>query len=490
MPSVRQTASVLARLHDARPGDDFVGFASDEPDAQRLLERLLELPREDPLPALELGPQLPWRRTRARRRLPMVISVAIAVVVAGVLVPLLTLGVRSGQSTAARFQLVNDDIAAGFVSIFHRAWQPVAMDCPTVSTCYVQNSAGGRPTLLKSSDGGTTWTQIAEPPGDDFLQLTSNSCSSAALCVGTLVATDGTSLDTFAMTTNGGATWRSIAEPRTPDDQSTRESMVSCVGAERCVVYVRFDAYVAAAHAAFFTTTDGGVTWTKSTSEPATISSHAEPEALRCESNGRCIALLSVPSPPSDVEPFALEAARSSDFGKSWTVTPPSSVSPSANADVSCGDALHCMAAWTNPTGLGVGLATTSNGGRTWQVRTTPSGFANLATNVSCSSASRCTVATSEYSPRSPGSDYDVPKYAVVETTSNGGATWSKVPLPNSADGYALLNLVDLDCPSADGCVALARTSAENHLFGNSVAGMDEELSKSWVVLSSLGMGS
>jgi hypothetical protein len=93
-------------------------------------------------------------------------------------------------------------------------------------------------------------------------------------------------------------------------------------------------------------------------------------------------------------------------------------------------------------------VITTSDAGATWQVSGPPAGWENMPTALSCATANDCWIAISTYDASSAAGTYSEP---TIETTSDGGATWSSVDLPTVQPPIA--DVLTLSCPpSGDGC--------------------------------------
>jgi photosystem II stability/assembly factor-like uncharacterized protein len=76
--------------------------------------------------------------------------------------------------------------------------------CPRPSTCVV---VGDRRTILRSTDGRSTWRRQPSGPPEHLLRV---DCLSPSTCVavgGSLSSTNG---GTILRSTDGGRTWRSV----------------------------------------------------------------------------------------------------------------------------------------------------------------------------------------------------------------------------------------------------------------------------------------
>ncbi len=141
--------------------------------------------------------------------------------------------------------------------------------CPSSSICY---AAGDRGNVMKSTDGGATWTWLASTAANPIYGL---SCPTTSVCY---------AADLYAhivKTTDGGATWTWQTTPiTTPGAYQVAETggpnpyagllSISCSDANTCVAS---GLYVIASGQALpssdppiITTTDGGTTWVRQTS--------------------------------------------------------------------------------------------------------------------------------------------------------------------------------------------------------------------------------
>jgi photosystem II stability/assembly factor-like uncharacterized protein len=373
----------------------------------------------------------------------------------------------------------------------------VQLDCPTTSICYMSPNGSvpvnqqGR--LEKSTDGGATWQPTAQLPGDsEGPMLTDSSCSSAEVCA-VLAEGSATAVTDFAFTTDGGAQWNDVRVPLPRAMAGASLGAVSCVDASRCMVYVAAGSSGsnAPSFGTFLSTTDGGASWSTASSVPSTASGSIW--ELRCATDGSCLAI-TVPgsaAAPGD-DDLSLEVLRSTDFGATWTVTPaPASIRPGPGVLlVSCGDTLHCLAAYPSatPGAAAIELASTSDGGATWNIAPAPASWGTIAVAVSCDASDDCWVSSSSYGVNKSGgtavaqAGYSDP---VVEVSHDGGATWSSIGVPAQFNGKPTAVVGPLSCPATAGCIGIGLN--ESAFSPPSTATGVAAIDHSRVVLSNAG---
>jgi photosystem II stability/assembly factor-like uncharacterized protein len=384
---------------------------------------------------------------------------------------------------------------------------PITLDCATTTVCYATEN-GGPPSsaavLEKTVDGGRTWQATAPVPGGSVNAFESTSCVTADICA--FVGSPGESGPVIVQTIDGGATWSTITVPL-PQVSGASIGPVSCVDALRCVV----SAGTTSSGTLFLSTDDGGATWSTAASLPALTSNG--PWTLRCDPDGACIAVVVSGSVAPGAGGVALSVLRSSDLGKSWTDVPaPQSVQPGPGILLaSCGDALHCFAAYSSPTPgeQGFVLAATADGGTTWTTTTAPASWPDVAIALDCSSGSDCWVSVSDVAyrtlPATPASATTTTpagntgsgsqpsavvgvgyKNPVIEQTTDGGETWTALGVPPTANGAPMAVVGPLSCVSGAGCVGIGATEVAFDPPHAPLSQVVSALANSRVVLSNL----
>jgi hypothetical protein len=355
-----------------------------------------------------------------------------------------------------------------------------AIACPSSTVCFAvtsneQSEGAFLPTsgywILKSTDGGVTWTKVYEDPGGDPFggaTLDTISCPSTTWC---MAAGPGEFLDaTILVSADGGSTWTEES-PFGPDNATVTVESVSCPAAGTCMA-VGQDAFFTGVAVA---TTDGGVTWT-----PLTLpSSPDEVSSVACTSAVDCVAVAN--------GGFQNDLFTTTDLGATWTQLSVA-VGDSLRA-VSCVDALHCVVVGSGSGGglssSGVAFAT-ADGGATWSPVSVPKVAASVD-NVACGAPTSCIIqATNAHDvqltmrlhdssispsvlPYQTGAEWIVEascptptrctavfevattsgQYLAVSTASGLGGPWaSYVRLPGADD------LESIACPSTTVCVA------------------------------------
>jgi hypothetical protein len=145
--------------------------------------------------------------------------------------------------------------------------------------------------------------------------------------------------------------------------------------------------------------------------------------------------------------------------GTSWAITPsPNRSTATQNnflADVSCGDATHCIAVGYSLTDAGVySTVALERNGSTWSLRSSRNveGLSNVLRDVSCPTPTECVAvgATDTATVALPNN----PEVTLIERFAAGA--WTIEPSPNRAgtDNH----LWGVSCPSAASCVAVGQS--------------------------------
>jgi photosystem II stability/assembly factor-like uncharacterized protein len=212
-------------------------------------------------------------------------------------------------------------------------------------------------------------------------------------------------------------------------------------------------------------TTDGGHTWSSSPM-PGTFRGYA----LECSTPDLCIAAGNEPTSYRVTDPTTQRgpaaAVYSSDGGVTWTR---SSVPYGRDviASVSCADPSHCMAV-DNTLGTGhrtSGVLISDNGGQTWSASPSRNLTQLNLVSISCPTDSDCWVSGSTL-PAGGGENAD--QQGVILSTHDGGQTWTSEQVPTD-QGVPLGVIGGLACSAVADCLALANTPSSSSMLGQQV---------------------
>lgn len=300
----------------------------------------------------------------------------------------------------------------------------------------------GLPTILGTTDGGTTWN-AETPPSAGLASVSSMACANSTTCWA--VAIEGNGNQVVLATTDGWSTW---SDQSLPTNIGFVES-ISCPTTSECVAVggnIGADQQSLVLTPSVVATTDGGATWNTQTIPTTTglLTGVSCASSTVCEAVGGNIAL------SGSGESLSPVAIGTTDGGTTWT----SQVLPdaaSAMNGVSCSSITTCMTVGSTLLPGSV-VAVTTDGGATWTDASSGLQDSNLS-SVSCPSASACWVAGTSFD----GTD------AVMAATSDGGATWTSQTLPDGTPPLATV-----DCPSATSCWAVSANVVIGPIIGGS----------------------
>jgi len=357
----------------------------------------------------------------------------------------------AGSSTHTTWRLVSEVSAA---SSSWRALSPsgykqtFSLVCPNDTTCYA-DSIGGQ--LEYTHDGGSTW-QRASSIGTATL-LTRISCVDAWDC--DVLADNAGRESKFFTTTDGGQSWTSHHGPTVPNPSknSVTNDVMSCTTISSCVV-IAYQGDSSGSFSAAFTTSDGGASWSQGTL-PSLPSGQFLPTGLSC-SGTTCVAVGATGvygGASQGVDLNGGYAYTSDDDGATWSASsaPPRTLTWS----LTCPDAADCYASTAGA------MYQTTDGGQAWSRVSTsglpgPSGSSSrwsfLA--MSCASSSSCWLSGASKLPASPASErafFSIGQaQGLLASTADGGATWALSKAPAGVGGVA-----DVTCPDTTTCFAL-----------------------------------
>jgi photosystem II stability/assembly factor-like uncharacterized protein len=402
----------------------------------------------------------PWWSNRLH-----VATIGVAVTALAVLIGLVVVDSFAGSDHGRSAVLVTpasnlamrlvDSSSSPFRSIGGGA-QSGNLECVTATVCYAANSVTSPDgwTIERTTDGGLTWHPVAALPNHGLLTWPL-ACPTADDCFGSVSYLGDESAappaPQLAVTRDGGTQWRVESVTIPPAFSGSSIDQISCATIQRCVVHVFNGAEGSSAAAGtFLTTDDAGATWKPATVVPAAAS--ASMWTLKCDPDGACLGLVPTGT-VSDPSAEGINALRSTDDGVTWTVTSAHLAVGPGTLLISCGDAVHCLAAYNANNGTNIGLATTSDGGSTWKASIAPASWPNIAVSVSCADPADCFVSASDGTHQGYANPF-------VEATHDGGTTWTTLTLPKLTDS-PLVIVFPLSCPVAAGCIGVAATAQE-----------------------------
>jgi hypothetical protein len=344
--------------------------------------------------------------------------------------------------------------------------------CPTPTDCYLvarfmaipAASAGNN--VYSSTNGGSTWQEVALPSGiyvETTLSCTSSvHCSAGGSQYEGLDALDKPILNpVFLSTSNGGESWtvQPFPTPQLGQFQlwgNAGVTQLSCPSSETCeaLLVANFGGpgYSTAVDNVFMRTDNGGQSWSTTIlpgqPTPTTgggLMNSPSNNGLSCPSTQVCVAsaVFSLKSPTNSI------VWRTDDGGATWLVGSLPDGLTSAGP-LSCPDSLHCwIVAGSYGKGSSDRLLESTDGGASWNPRS-PQGLSGTTIwgSVSCPTDNNCWLA---------GEVTGTNRESVVYTSNDGGQTWTNVPLPSAigAESAPLQGIDEVDCNTTLTCVIL-----------------------------------
>jgi photosystem II stability/assembly factor-like uncharacterized protein len=335
-------------------------------------------------------------------------------------------------------------------------WQPGqiskpldSLSCPTAMTCYLLaahpvavRSAPGRFSILEvSQNGGASWTALGLPTSISI--ATPLQCPvSATACVA--AGTDAGHVIVLR-TADGGRSWttRPVRPGARYADQLTCSTDLACTG------IFKFGRGPDGRYAVLVTD-NGGRTWSAGPASPR----GQAPDYLACR--GRTCVLFDQASQAAQA-PANWTTWFSRDGGQRWQLAQhPATAWPIASnglpvpGAVSCADQRHCWAVMTTSASPGSpAILATADGGAHWSVQPVrgPLARAMVPLAISCPTARQCWVG---------GSRGSAP---LLLATADGGGTWSTVRLPSHRGAVRATGILPgiglISCPAANRCVTI-----------------------------------
>lgn len=234
----------------------------------------------------------------------------------------------------------------------------VGVSCPTTTNCFAVGDYG---TILKSTDGGSSWTSLQS---GNTLKLLSIYCTSTTNCF-------ATSDNGIVLRTTDGSTWVSL-----PSVTTNALYAINCPADNIC--------YAVGNNGALLFTKNSGSNWTYQALTTKNL------YGISCPSISTCFA----------VGDSGLIYATTSAPGN-WATQ--SSGTTNALYGISCPTTATCYTVGASGT-----IKATTNGGLNWNSQT--SGTTGLLNRISCSTPTVCFV---------------IEQGRYVRATNNGGTSWS-----------------------------------------------------------------
>jgi photosystem II stability/assembly factor-like uncharacterized protein len=292
----------------------------------------------------------------------------------------------------------------------------------------VGGTYGGYGVVLRSTDGGVTWTREPVPVGT--YRLSDVDCPTAMRCEAVVLSAQYQNVQVIG-SGDGGRTW-TVQQVDPGVDLSDFET-VKCSSAQDCIA----TGFGSQGEATVLATTDAGASW--SVISPFGLVTNAGVEGVHCASSLACL-ITGWESAPNGATIGV--SSSTSDGGLTWSA----GVVPGGVQvvwDVACASALVCEA--PSRTATGSVVLHTTDGGATWTEQAIPTGSQPYF--IVCPAALTC-FASGYFTP-SLGANQ-----GLLLATTDGGSSWSRVALPSSGDARGL------SCPSASTCVVPAATGA------------------------------
>jgi photosystem II stability/assembly factor-like uncharacterized protein len=406
----------------------------------------------------------------SRRRMVSAVAAA-AVLIVGLAVSLNGSGTQSVAS-ASPFRLASLVTVQAFRASPETVQFANHVTCPTSTDCYLVARFMNAPTasagnnVYSSTDGGSTWQELALPSGT-YVE-TALSCTSSVQCSAGGGQYEGLDANgkpimnpVFLSTSNGGESW--TVQPFPTPQLGQFENLFSpfitslgCPSSETCeaLLVANFGGpgYSTAVDNIFMRTDNGGQSWSTTIlpGQPAPISgggilNSPMNNGMSCPSTQVCVAsaLLSPIGGATSI------VWRTDDGGATWLVGSLPDGLTSAGP-LSCPDSLHCwIVAGSYGKGSSDQLLESTDGGASWNVRS-PQGLSGTTIwgSVSCPTDNNCWVA---------GEVTGANRESVVYASNDGGQMWTNVPLPSAigAESAPLQGIDEVDCNTTLTCVIL-----------------------------------
>jgi photosystem II stability/assembly factor-like uncharacterized protein len=402
------------------------------------------------------------RRRRQRWSIAGTVALAVAVLVAATSVG--SLGNDGGAPArvvaAPAWKTVSDISQPSWQVLSSDGYQPgVGLTCPSAATCYLEDfsSSPGQGLQIEATrDGGTSWQQLSVP-GDIGWLGRGLSCLDGESCFA--LGQDTAGVDVIVRTSDGGASWSTQQLSSVPSSANLSE--MSCSSLSSCVVVgASYDLSTSFA----LVTADAGKSWTRSALPDGFV-----PLRVACGADAPCLVsgywrqsfeggVLYSTDGGSTWTAARLPAGTAA-------VTSISCGDSSHCLATTMGDESSSISSTSGPSGptaapvlrLQSSVLATTDGGLTWQA--TAGGVApSLLTSLSCVTPSYCWTSGVEASPAPGGQSAKSSSGAILVLSGNGylastedaGASWQSAQLPSDVDAVA-----GVACPDATNCYAV-----------------------------------
>ena len=326
-----------------------------------------------------------------------------------------------------------------------------AISCSDQRQCVAVGQAAstsnGEAVILATTDGGRSWQSRPIPPG--FLDVTAVSCRADRRCIAVGDVAGGAAALTAA---SAGATW--VERGALPAGVSGATG-VSCPDDTHCWVTARRIPDPDHVAGVVVLTTDGGSVWEALTT-PGPIG-YLNGVSCASSGNGNSALPFSATTQASTATPQPSTAATQAGGSSIGSTGPSPSPAPGSPAPAPGVAGANCVVVGTtsntlNATRAGHGvLLTTTDGGAAWSSRPVPATTASLA-GVSCTGIDMCAMVGSAVSTSTPAGS--------VLLTGPAGTPWkgaSEVGAPQPLTGVS--------CVSQSRCVLVGESISE-HLVG------------------------
>src|SRR5215831_6766189 len=212
-----------------------------------------------------------------------------------------------------------------------------AISCPATKVCYISGRGPrDQPRVARSISGGINWTRLNPPGWGTAFSWWPNSidCVSTTTCWLAGMTAGSTPSPVVAETTDNGSTWTTFSNLPSGPNGSYQLNGISCTSAVACVAV----GGVARANgtATVISTTDGGVTWSRSID--ATLEGIQQLFSVSCSAGGSLTDCRAAGQALQAAGPVEL---RSADNGTTWKGAETLDGTGRLNA-ISCSDAHHC----------------------------------------------------------------------------------------------------------------------------------------------------